>query len=97
MNNFKNLTDFPTEVLILLHIYDMERKGEITTFVRRNELDDKDSLIIDELNVNIKNISVSNPPKNAFTSLDSAISNRTWGFWIDSFDFLYIGQINSLL
>ena len=97
MNSFKNLSDFPGTLITLLQVYDFERKREVCIFSQKSKKPKQESLMIDELTINIKNISLSNTQKNTFNRLESSISGFNWAFWIDTFDYLYIGHLTSLL
>lgn len=97
MNSFKNLSDFPGTLITLLQVYDFERKSEVCIFSQKSKNPKQESLMIDELTINIKNISLSNTQKNTFNRLESSISGLNWAFWIDAFDYLYIGHLTSLL
>ena len=95
MNDFKNVFFFPTGEIIFLQIYDLTRKVDVCSFVVTEKLELNKSLVFDELNLNIKDVSMSSTQKHALIRLDSTRSGCSWGFWVDSFDYLYISILIS--
>lgn len=95
MNSFRNLADFPTEDVILLQVYDLLKKTDVATFRQKEAVNGQESLICDEIALNLRNLQMANTQRNALVRLDSAWVGRHWNIWVDSVDYLYAGGVTS--
>ena len=91
MDKLKNLAHFKAEPVLFLQVFDLQLKNDLCTFTQQQKIESMQSVVIDELTVNIQDITSGQVSRNALNTLDSSLSGNDWAFWIDSNNYLYIG------
>ena len=97
MNSFRNLSDFPSEDVLLLQVYDLLKKTDVATFRHKEAVNGQESLICDEISLNLRNFQMSSTQRNTLVRLESSLVGRHWNIWVDSIDYLYAGDLTSLV